>query len=161
MDLKGHVWRPLFVVIVLVAFVVFVKQFIVPKGFGVIDKDVGYMYGYGRKGNIGEWKAYTAKFKFNNEYCKDCHSKNYEEMMANPHAIIKCEDCHGPVLDHPSDPPKLTIEKGKVECLRCHFLLPYPGSGRANIRGVDPAIHNPDIECTMCHNPHKPKMEGM
>jgi ribosomal protein S27E len=160
MNLKGHVWRPLLVVIVVAAFIPLVKHFIVPQGFGVIDKSVGYMYGYGRKANIGEWKAMKAKFKFDNEYCKDCHTKNYEELMANPNAIINCENCHGPVLDHPVEPAKLTIEKGKIQCLRCHYTLAYPGSGRKDIRGIDPATHNPDLECTMCHNPHKPKMEG-
>jgi hypothetical protein len=81
--------------------------------------------------------------------------------MQTPHAIIQCENCHGPAREHPSNPPKLEINKTREQCLRCHFPLPYPTSGRANIRGIDPEKHNPGVECSMCHNPHKPKVEGM
>jgi predicted CXXCH cytochrome family protein len=81
--------------------------------------------------------------------------------MTTPHAIIPCEDCHGPATDHPSDPPKLAIDKSRGLCLRCHSSLPYPTSGRSQIRGIDPDTHNPDVECVMCHNPHKPSLEGL
>jgi ribosomal protein S27E len=157
--MKNHVFRPLFVVIGLVGIVLIARLFIVPKDFGVHER--GYMYGWYRKSNEGEWKAVKAKYQFNNEYCKDCHGDKYDSLMQSPHAIINCENCHGPALEHPLNPTKLHIDKSRQQCLRCHSYLPYPTSGRANIRGIDPEKHNPDIECSMCHNPHKPKLEGM
>lgn len=156
--MKNHVFRPLLVVIGLVVVVLIARSFIVPKDFGVGER--GYMYGWHRKGNEEEWKGIKVKYN-TSEYCKDCHSDKYSSIMKTPHAIIQCENCHGPAIDHPSDPPKLTIDRSSQLCLRCHFPLPYPTSGRANIRGVDPEKHNPGIECSMCHNPHNPNLEGL
>ncbi len=157
--MKSHVWRPLYVVIALVVLILIVRVFYVPKDFGIWER--GYMYGFHNKASEQWWKQFKIKYKFDSEYCKDCHSDKYDSIMTTPHAIINCENCHGPVLDHPSDPPKLKIDKSREQCLRCHYPLPYPTSGRANIRGIDPEKHNPGVECVMCHNPHKPTLEGM
>ncbi len=156
--MKSHVWRPLFVFLAVVVIILIARQFLVPKDFGIHER--GYMYGWYRKGNEEDWKKITVKYK-SEEYCKDCHNDKYESIMQTPHAIIQCENCHGPAMDHPSDPPKLKIDKSRELCLRCHYPLPYPTSGRANIRGIDPEKHNPGVECSMCHNPHKPTLEGM
>jgi predicted CXXCH cytochrome family protein len=156
--MKGHVWRPLYVVICLVVLVLAVRYFMVPKDFGIYER--GYMYGFHRKSDENYWKAFKVKYQFNSEYCRDCHADKYT-IMQTPHAIIQCENCHGPVLDHPSDPGKLTVDKKRELCLRCHFPLSYPTSDRANIRGIDPEKHNPGIACSDCHNPHMPKLEAM
>ena len=156
--MKSHVFRPLWVIIGMVALILIARFFYVPKDFGVHER--GYMYSWNREGNIEDWKNFKVKYNGSSDYCKDCHSDKYESIMKTPHAIIICEDCHGPVLDHPSSPPKLAIDKTRGLCLRCHYPLPYPTSGRANIRGVDPKMHNPGIECVSCHNPHNP-MEGL
>lgn len=154
----SHIWRPLYVVIGLVGIALIIRTFYVPKDFGIWER--GYMYGWHRKSNEEDWKAFKVKYQ-TKEYCKDCHEDKYSLINQTPHAIIQCENCHGPAIDHPSDPPKLSIDKSREQCLRCHYPLPYPTSGRANIRGVEPDKHNPDIECVMCHNPHRPSLEGM
>jgi Cytochrome c554 and c-prime len=156
--MNSYIWRPLYVLIVLVVLVFIVRHFLVPGDFGIGEQ--GYMYGWHRNSNAEEWKAFKVKYR-SEEYCKDCHSDKYSSIMQTPHAIIQCENCHGPAVDHPSDPPKLSIDRSREQCLRCHFPLPYPTSGRSNIRGIDPDKHNPGIECVMCHNPHKPTLEGM
>ena len=156
--MKSHIYRPLLVVIGLVCIILIVRFIYVPKDFGVHRR--GYMYGWYRENNIKFWKDFKVKYQ-GTEYCKDCHSDKYESIMTTPHAIIPCEDCHGPATDHPSDPPKLAIDKSRGLCLRCHSALPYPTSGRSQIRGIDPETHNPDVECVMCHNPHKPSLEGL
>lgn len=155
----SHVFRPLFVVIGFVIAILIARLFIVPEDFGVWER--GYMYGYFRKGNVEEWKAFTAKYRFDNKYCMACHAEKYDNLMQSAHAIISCENCHGPALEHPFNPTKLPIDKSRQQCLRCHTYLPYPASGRANIRGIDPAKHNPGIECFMCHNPHKPNLSDL
>lgn len=156
--MKSHVWRPLYVIIGIVGIILIIRVFYVPADFGVHER--GYMYGWYRKENIEEWKNFKVKYQ-GEEYCKDCHSDKIESIMKTPHAVIQCENCHGPAIDHPSDPLKLKIDKSREQCLRCHFPLPYPTSGRANIRGVDPEKHNPGIECVACHNPHSPSLGGM
>lgn len=155
--MKSHIWRPLFAVIGLVVLVLIGRAIYVPKDFGIHER--GYMYGWHRKGNEEEWKAFQVKY-MTSEYCKDCHNDKYSSIMMTPHAIIQCENCHGPAMEHPSDPPKLAIDRRKELCLRCHFPLPYPTSGRANIKGIDPDKHNPGTECYKCHNPHKPTIRA-
>jgi predicted CXXCH cytochrome family protein len=151
--MKSHIWKPLYVVIgIVVAFLV-VRSLYVPSDFGTGER--GFRYSYHRKSNEDEWKAMKIKFK-TSEYCKDCHSENYAGHMKSRHAVVECENCHGLAIEHPDNPPKLAIDKSRNLCLRCHSKLPYPTSGRALIRGIDPEKHNPDIECVMCHNPHKP-----
>jgi len=155
--MKNHVLRPLFVFIGVLVLALVARYLYVPKDFGVGER--GYMYGWHRKGNEEDWKKFKVKYQ-GKGYCKDCHGDKYDSINKTPHRIIQCENCHGPAVDHPSDPPKLTIDKSRALCLRCHYPLPYPTSGRKNIRGIDPAVHNPDVECATCHNPHNP-MEGL
>lgn len=156
--MKNHVFRPLFVVIGIIVLVLAARTFYVPKDFGVHER--GYMYGWYRQSNIEDWKKVQVKYQ-GAEYCKDCHEKNYASIKKSPHQNIQCENCHGPAIDHPSEPPKLAIDRSRQQCLRCHYPLPYPSSGRSKIRGIDPEKHNPDIECSMCHDPHRPNLGGM
>jgi hypothetical protein len=163
--MKNHVFRPLFVVIGIIVLVLAARTFYVPKDFGVHER--GYMYGWYRQSNIEDWKKVQVKYQ-GMEYCKDCHDKNYASIKKSPHQSIQCENCHGPagtpegIVHYDSDKlPKLTIDRSRQQCLRCHYPLPYPSSGRSKIKGIDPDKHNPDIECAMCHNPHHPNLEGM
>lgn len=154
----NHVLRPLIVFACLLVVILTVQAVVVPPDFGVGAR--GYMYGWHRKGNEAEWKAVKARYKMT-DYCKDCHRDNHRDLQQSSHAIIKCENCHGPAMEHPSDPPKLRIDKSRALCLRCHYYLPYPTSGRARVRGIDPEKHYPDTECATCHNPHRPNQEGV
>jgi hypothetical protein len=157
--MKKHIYRPLIVVIAIWGIIFLARFFVVPKDFGIWER--GYMYGWHRKSNEEDWKAVKIKYKFDNSYCQSCHGDKFDQLMRSPHKILRCENCHGPVLDHPVSPEKLPINKSRDQCLRCHFYLPYPTSGRANIKGIDPLIHNPNIACSECHNPHGPKMEAI
>jgi hypothetical protein len=151
--MKSHAFRPLYVVLALVALTLLLREFAVPDDFGSHER--GYMYGWHRKGNEEEWKQVKVKYQ-TREYCRGCHQQNYSMIMQTPHAIINCENCHGLAVDHPEDPPKLEVNRTREQCLRCHAKLPSEGSGRAVIRGILNGEHNPDMECVLCHNPHKP-----
>lgn len=145
-------------VVALVAIIFIARVIVVPSDFGVGEK--GYMYGWHRKANEDEWKAFKVKFK-NRDFCKDCHVSEYDSVMKSPHSIINCENCHGPAYEHPEEPPKLIINKEREHCLRCHSRLPYKQTERADIKGIIPDNHNPDIECVSCHNPHSPKGDAL
>lgn len=160
--MKNHVWRPLFAVIGIIILILLARMVLVPKDFGVHER--GYMYGWHRRGNEEDWKKIKVKYQ-GKEYCRDCHPDKYDSINKTPHRIIQCENCHGPASDATSDHysdqrPKLTIDRSRAHCLRCHYQLAYPSSGRSKLKGIDPDKHNPDIECSTCHNPHKP-MEGL
>lgn len=156
--MKKHVWRPLYVVIGLVAFILLFRAFYVPSDFGVQER--GYTFGYHRLSNEQEWKDYPAKYK-GREYCAECHEEKVEENANGGHVVIQCEDCHGPALNHPEDPEKLTINRSRDLCIRCHSELYMPSSGRNDLPGINPETHNAGIECAECHNPHNPSLEDM
>lgn len=139
----------------MIGLVLLVRPLIVPSDFGVGER--GFMYGYHRKGNEDEWKAFKVKYQ-SKEYCKDCHEDKYNANMSSKHKIIQCENCHGPAIDHPENPAKLVIDKSRALCVRCHARLLYPTSMRANIKGINPTEHNPENECSSCHDPHSPDL---
>jgi predicted CXXCH cytochrome family protein len=155
---KNHVWRPLYLVLAAIALTLVVRYFYVPRDFGVHGKN--FTYGFHRAGNIQEWQAVSVKYR-GGEGCNECHPENVAANSSSKHAPIHCENCHGPALNHPEDPEKLTIDKSRELCLRCHAALATPGSQRAGIKSIDPADHNPETTCSDCHNPHKPDLEDM
>ena len=168
--MKNHVFRPLFLVIAFVVAVLIAREIVVPEDFGT--HEAGYMYGWHRKGNEQEWKDFKVKYQ-GKDYCKLCHQDKVDKISQSPHVIINCENCHGPAVKmakvdgkidwknptytkHGEDTFENHIDRTRAQCLRCHAELPYKGSGREWIRGINNTEHNPDMECVMCHNPHSP-----
>lgn len=78
--MKMHVLRPLFVILILVGLILMVRYIIVPKGFGTHER--GYMYGWYDKANEERWKSFRIKYK-GPEYCKDCHTENYKQIITS------------------------------------------------------------------------------
>lgn len=147
-----HYLRPFTVVLALAVLILTARFFVVPRDFGVGER--GYMYGWHRSGNVREWKDIPVKYK-GRHFCKDCHDVQTGELAAAAHGAIECENCHGPALGHPEDPPKLVVDRERPLCLRCHAYLPYPTSDRVKLKSIDPALHNPGLACVTCHNPHR------
>jgi len=154
--MRNHVWRPLYVALVIIAAILAARLFLVPEDFGIHER--GYMYGWHRKGNEKEWAAVTVKYK-TASYCTGCHADKAKGLSGSPHGTINCENCHGPARNHPEDPPSLTIDRSRQLCLRCHVHLSYPTSNRSRIRGINPDTHHPEAECAMCHDPHHPRVK--
>jgi predicted CXXCH cytochrome family protein len=148
-----HVLRPLYVLLALGAIVLIAQAFLAPQDFGTQER--GYMYGWYRKSNEADWKEFKVKYQ-GRDYCQDCHREPFEKIRTGFHSFLECENCHGPAGDHPSDPQKLSIDRSRKLCLRCHALLPYPTSQRSDIKGFHPDEHNPGVECSTCHEAHKP-----
>ena len=142
--MKKHVWRPLFVVIGIVVFILLFRMVYVPSDFGAHER--GYTFGFHRLSNEQAWKDFPDKVK---------------PWADSAHGTIPCENCHGAAFDHPEKPAKLTVDRSRGQCLRCHTKLYMPGSGRNDIPGIDPEQHNAGTECAECHNPHNPSLEEM
>jgi predicted CXXCH cytochrome family protein len=153
---KEHVWRPLYVVFVIIVLSLAVRFFLVPDGFGVHER--GYKYGYYRLGNIAEWESRESLFRTVAD-CGDCH-RQPETLAASPHVFISCQNCHGPAVGHPENPPKLAVDISRGLCLRCHAAFPYSAGGRDAIPGIDPLGHYPGGYCVGCHDPHQPRSEA-
>lgn len=151
---KNHVWRPLFIVLLLVGGILLTRALLVPADFGVQER--GYLYGWHRKSDEAEWKAVRPKYR-TTRYCVKCHQDKYDDIRQSPHAPIGCENCHGPAYDHPDDPRGLTVDRSRGLCIRCHARLPYKNTLRGSFPGFDPEQHYPSAECVMCHIPHNPK----
>lgn len=147
-----HVMRPLYVVLAVTVIILIARAFLVPDDFGIHEQ--GYMYGWYRKANVEDWKSVAVKYR-GHEYCQACHSMQDKKVQSSSHKIIECENCHGPALGHPAAPPKLTIDRSRELCLRCHTYLAYPTSQRSEIKGIDPDQHNIGVECVICHHPHE------
>lgn len=156
--MKKHVWRPLWVVLGLVVVILLVRVVYVPSDFGVQER--GYTFGFHRLSNEEEWKHFPAKFK-DSAYCNECHAEKNAALAGGEHATLPCENCHGPALDHPTQPEKLALDRSRELCLRCHARLHMPSSGRNTIPGIDPEQHNSGAPCVACHNPHRPSLEEM
>lgn len=150
-------------VLALVVGILIFRFFYVPADFG--SGKYGFMYSFHRASNVDEWKALEPKYRDTGtqqmrEFCLDCHdyiSLRTEDM----HGIISCENCHGPGLDHPENPDRLSIDRSRELCLRCHTDLPYTTSERKRIPGHNPDEHNPGMSCVDCHDPHNPRLEDM
>ena len=162
--MKNSVWRPILVVLAIVAAILVARVFVVPKDFGVGPR--GYRFSWHRVGNEKDWKKVEVKYQ-GSEYCLSCHPDNYNSIKASKHQNIQCENCHGPAVQsgpdgkpigsHPDQIAKLPIDRSRELCLRCHNAnLAYPSSGRENMLTVDPNEHNPGNACVDCHNPHSP-----
>lgn len=154
--MKWHVLRPVWLTLGVVAAILVARLFLVPDDFGIHGRN--FTYGFHRLSNIQEWKNFPVKYQ-GREYCVDCHAENVESLNASKHQRIECENCHGPAVDHPDTVESLPIDRSREQCLRCHALLDYPESGRAQVPGIDSRRHFRRRECADCHNPHDPEAE--
>jgi predicted CXXCH cytochrome family protein len=140
-------------------------RMIIAPSFSAVDGD--YRYQWHRVANEQEWKDFKVKHQ-GNSYCKGCHSDQDARVAASDHAKVQCENCHGAAFNHPENPKKLSIDKGRGLCLRCHASLQYRPATYAELlqqenrpqpismlKMINPDTHNPDMACVSCHDAHK------
>lgn len=154
----NHVWRPVIVTAVGIVGLLVVRAWYVPSDFGVHGRN--FTYGYHRLGAVDDWANFKIKFR-GREYCLDCHEDKVKTILASPHKLIQCENCHGPAIGHPDDNTSLKITGSRELCLRCHTRLAYPQSDRGKLLAVAPDTHNSGENCVECHKPHNPDLEKM
>lgn len=128
---------------------VFVRQSIIPKGFG--------QYGHFRPGALEDNRS-KPLVHAGRAACADCHDEAVTTLKKSRHGAIGCEACHGPQFAHTQDASqKPVLPDTRVLCARCH----EKNSARpAFLPQVVVKEHAGDSACKDCHKPHSPKMGG-
>jgi len=97
---------------------------------------------------IWPMKKGVKKMKMDDMYqgklCGTCHNGK------TAFESTQCESCHGTAIDHPEKPQKLSIDKTRQFCLRCHASLPYRpalytelSKESVRLKMIDDDNHNP------------------
>ena len=109
-------------------------------------------------------------------YCRDCHRERFGQWSTGIHKVVNCETCHGAAAKHPGVKPpvasdtrtQILIASGRYEhvrlaipsdtvklCTLCHERMPGRPAAQPQI---DVKTHARGQACTVCHNPHSPKI---
>ncbi len=113
-----------------------------------------YRFGHYRANSVIEIAAQDPVYQ-TPRYCQGCHAPRHAQWSAGSHKSVSCEVCHGAAQGHPQN-GKLPIPADAVKlCTLCHEAMP----GRpATQPQVQVAQHSSGQQCTLCHNPHSPKI---
>ncbi|TSA41708.1 MAG: hypothetical protein D4R58_01045 [Betaproteobacteria bacterium] len=116
--------------------------------------DSFYEFGHYRAASVPEIAGQEPAFQ-TPRYCQACHSERHAQWSAGSHKSVICEVCHGAAQGHPQN-GKLPIPKDTPKlCSLCHEAM--PGRPRTQPQ-IDVAKHSGGQQCTVCHNPHSPKI---
>ena len=116
-----------------------------------------YEYGHYRAASVPEIAAQEPAFQ-TAAYCQACHADRHAQWSANSHKSVTCEVCHGAAQGHPEN-GKLPIPvDARKLCTLCHEMM-------AERPRTQPQVvleqHFAGEQCTVCHNPHAPKLAGV
>lgn len=141
-----HIFRLVALLLGLLVVVIVAPQFLTVESF--------YRFGHYRANSVSEIAAQEPVLQ-TARYCQTCHDERHAQWSASSHKSVICEVCHGAAQGHPQN-GKLPIPKDAVRlCSLCHEAMP----GRpATQPQVDIAQHSSGQQCTVCHNPHSPKI---
>jgi len=123
------------------------RHFLVPESYG----DLGHYRANSLQDNEKFEIIHAGK-----ESCNDCHEDMAELKAMDLHSGLSCETCHGPGLAHMNntDSVDMILPDGRAFCGLCH----EKNAARRTdaVIQVELKVHNPDKNCTYCHNPHAP-----
>jgi len=162
-----HIVRLLLLIVIACAAAIGVKVYFTDESFGI--------YGHYRGDSVAEIAADEPLYQ-GSDYCQSCHDPRYAEWSAGIHKVVVCETCHGAAVGHPAAKPaapagkglhsriaaerqaqiKLVIPADTVKlCTLCHEKMP----GRpAAQRQIEVSRHAGTQQCSVCHNPHSPRL---
>jgi hypothetical protein len=124
------------------------RRALVPADFGA--------YGFYRGGALAEIAALPVHYA-GQQACLDCHDDVGTARRGGRHEKIACEACHGPLSKHASGDPgaKPNALSPRRLCLTCHTK----SAGKPDaFPQITPSEHGDDAACTVCHQPHSPKI---
>ena len=119
--------------------------------------DSFFEYGHYRGKSVGEVASQEPAYR-NSGYCQACHGERHAQWSANNHKTVNCEVCHGAARDHPAKGRLPIPADARKLCTLCHEKM----AERPRIQPqIDLAQHSFGQQCTVCHNPHAPKLAGV
>ncbi len=122
----------------------------------LLTVDSFYRFGHYRANSVSEIAAQEPVYQ-TPRYCQGCHSARHAQWSAGSHKTVICEVCHGAAQGHPQN-GKLPIPSDTVKlCTQCHEAM--PGRPRTQPQ-IQVAQHSGGQQCTVCHNPHSPKISA-
>jgi cytochrome c553 len=134
-----------------------------------------YEYGHYRGDSVAEIAADKPKYK-GTAYCESCHAERFAEWSKGAHhradtgKIVKCEVCHGAAgerddrglfaasatgAEHPTNLKLAIPADARKLCTLCHERITGRPAQQPQIVVAD---HAGTQQCTVCHNPHSPKI---
>jgi hypothetical protein len=153
-----HVFRLVFLLVLVFGGFLIVRNLFVPASFG--------QYGHYRGDNVAEQMAKAVRHG-GPESCRSCHGEEYGVHSAGAHKSVPCENCHGPLAFHADSSDKtadMPTDRSYDLCARCHRRL---SARPASVSQVQVEAHleemGADFErevCIACHQPHAP-IEGL
>jgi cytochrome c553 len=138
------------------------------------DKSFG-IYGSYRADAVAEIAADKPIYQ-GAAYCQSCHRERFAQWSTGIHKVVNCETCHGAAAKHPNLKPPvasgsrtqyliasaryehvaLSVPADSVKlCTLCHEKIPGRPAAQPQI---DVDAHARGQACTVCHNPHSPKI---
>lgn len=143
------------------------------KQFFTVDSF--YQYGHYRGNSVAAIASDKPKYK-GTAYCATCHAVQVAEWSNGIHnrpdigKVVKCEVCHGPGgnrdirgpyensptgPDHPKNMKMAVPKDTRALCTLCHERM----TGRPlQQRQIVVSEHAGTQQCTVCHNPHSPRL---
>ncbi len=120
----------------------------------LLTVDSFYRFGHYRANAVPEIAAKEPVYQ-TPRYCYGCHTERRAQWSAGSHKTVICEVCHGPAQGHPQN-GKLPIPTDTVRlCTQCHEAMPARPKTQPQINVAE---HAGGQQCTVCHNPHSPKI---
>ena len=119
--------------------------------------DSFFEYGHYRGKSVAEIASQEPVYR-TPSYCQACHGERHAQWSANNHKTVSCEVCHGAARDHPAKGRLPIPADARKLCTLCHEKM----AERPRIQPqIDLAQHSFGQQCTVCHNPHAPKLAGV
>ena len=162
-----HISRLLLLLVVFGVLAYGAKRFFTADSF--------YEYGHYRGKSVAEIAGAKPKYK-GTAYCASCHAQQVAEWTNGVHnsidvgKVVKCEVCHGPAgerdpeknyvpattgPEHPKNLKMTVPTDSRKLCTLCHERM----TGRPlQQRQIVVAEHAGTQQCTVCHNPHSPRL---
>ncbi len=136
-----------------------------------------YEYGHYRADSVAEIASDKPKYK-GTALCQSCHAERFAEWSEGAHhrpdagKMVKCEVCHGAAgerddrgpfkasatgAEHPNNLKLAVPADTRKLCTLCHERITGRPQQQPQIVVAD---HAGAQQCTLCHNPHSPKLKS-
>jgi hypothetical protein len=153
MESARHVFRVLFLLVIVVAFFIVGRTLLVPKSYGA--------YGPYRFDNVPQQAGARLPLHGGVASCRECHADRVKTVADGAHRRVSCENCHAPLGTHAKPSGRIAemaVDRSYTLCARCHRKI----DGRPEaFPQIVLAQHQGGVEgkaCIECHDPHSPKL---